>query len=339
MSIIPTQEELKREAYQYFNNHVRPIETYINEQGVMKARDIVSGEVIGLNDDLDAFRHSYVMGKLTLSGYQSSVVKWVGIDHESGDANNPEEKDMDLWNNSIGIRIGGIALDEEDLGNRLKTALENGQLITSPRLISNEERSEVQSIAKEALSDALSFGNRFISSFIQTVFNTLLSAEESVLLPTRRVDPLTLDLDNDGIELVNVTSSTAFFDLDVIANEDGTYTSDGVKEQVGWVNSDDGLLTLDKNGNGEVDNILELFGKTNKTGTQELREYDLNDAEGASGVGDGVINSNDSVFSELRVWQDFNQNGLSEASKINKLRLLSDYKIASLEVAQGNFCN
>ncbi|MBU6140978.1 MAG: hypothetical protein KGP29_05460 [Proteobacteria bacterium] len=161
-----------------------------------------------------------------------------------------------------------------------------------------------------------------ISTATQLIFNTLLSAEES-FLPARRVDPLTLDLDNDGIELVNVTSSTAFFDLDVIANEDGTYTSDGVKEQVGWVSSDDGLLTLDKNGNGEVDNILELFGKTNKTGTQELREYDLNS--------DGVINSNDSVFSQLKVWQDFNQNGLSESSE---LKSLTDLGITSINVSE-----
>ncbi|MBU6140974.1 MAG: hypothetical protein KGP29_05440 [Proteobacteria bacterium] len=78
-----------------------------------------------------------------------------------------------------------------------------------------------------------------------------------------------------------------------------------------------------KNNNGSVDNILELFGKTNKTGTQELREYDLNS--------DGVINSNDSVFSELRVWQDFNQNGLSEAGE---LKSLTDLGITAINVSE-----
>ena len=175
-------------------------------------------------------------------------------------------------------------------------------------------------LIKDSLNSLLTTATT-ISSATQLIFNTLLSAEQSII--PRRVDPLTLDLDNDGIELVSVNDSTAFFDLDVTADLDangnptGTYTSDGVKEQVGWVSSDDGLLTLDRNGNGTVDNILELFGKTNKTGTEELREYDLNNAEGANGISDGKIDSSDAIFSQLKIWQDLNQNGISEASELS----------------------
>ncbi len=167
-----------------------------------------------------------------------------------------------------------------------------------------------------------------INSNIQSYLNSFAFAEST---SARRVDPLTLDLDGDGVELVNVSNSTAFFDLDVTANTDadgnfdGTYTSDGVKEQVGWVQSDDGLLTLDKNSNGTVDNILELFGKSNKTGTEELREYDLNN--------DGVINSSDAVFSGLKVWQDLNQDGESQA---DELKTLSELDIASINVSEDS---
>ena len=124
-------------------------------------------------------------------------------------------------------------------------------------------------------------------------------------------------------------NSTAFFDLDVTpeldanGNPTGNYLSDGVKEQVGWVSGDDGLLTLDKNNNGTIDNILELFGKTDKTGTEELREYDLNN--------DGVINSNDTVFSNLKVWQDHNQNGISESYE---LKTLTELGITSIDVSE-----
>ncbi|NBV07392.1 MAG: hypothetical protein EBS06_09215 [Proteobacteria bacterium] len=117
----------------------------------------------------------------------------------------------------------------------------------------------LESILKDSLNSLLS-DTQTISSSIQSYLNSFSFAESS---SARRVDPLTLDLDGDGVELVNVSNSTAFFDLDVTANTDangnfdGTYTSDGVKEQVGWIQSDDGLLTLDKNGNGTVDNILE----------------------------------------------------------------------------------
>jgi hypothetical protein len=36
--------------------------------------------------------------------------------------------------------------------------------------------------------------------------------------------------------------------------------TDGVKTGTGWVNGDDGLLVLDRNGNGVIDNGSELFG-------------------------------------------------------------------------------
>ena len=66
-----------------------------------------------------------------------------------------------------------------------------------------------------------------------------------------------------------------------------------------------------------LDNILELFGKTNKTGTEELREYDLNNAAEANGISDGKIDSSDAIFSQLKIWQDLNQNGISEASELS----------------------
>jgi hypothetical protein len=331
MSIIPTQEELKRESYQYFNDHVRPIETYINEKGVMRARDIVTGNLIGTNDDLDAFRHAYVMGKLVLAGFPSSVVKYVGIDHEDDIANNPQERDMDLWNNYIGITLSEYADSPEELGSLIKSALENGTLITAPKTISDEQRELVTDYFKDLLNDFLDDAQT-ISDFLQDALNDLLQSQVFVA-PARR-DPLSLDLDGDGLELVNVNESTAFFDLDVVDNGDGTYTSDGFKEQVGWVKGDDGILTLDKNNNGTIDNILELFGKENKTGTEELREYDLN--------GDGKIDSQDSIFNQLKVWQDVNQDGVSQSGE---LKTLSQLGIASInlnnlvtknQVSEGN---
>ncbi len=59
-----------------------------------------------------------------------------------------------------------------------------------------------------------------------------------------KIDPLVIDLNRDGIELVDLQYSTAYFDLN----------SDGIKEKVEWVGSNDGFLVLDKNQNGN--NIL-----------------------------------------------------------------------------------
>ena len=208
-------------------------------------------------------------------------------------------------------------------------------------------------MAKEYLNSLLTTATT-IGTGTQFFLNAFSSAERAQVI--QRVDPLTLDLDNDGVELIDVRTSTAFFDLDLkvttaaeandiktnpsnpnynpnatiysVTNPGGsvtTYLGDGVKEQVGWIKADDGILTLDKNNNGTVDNILELFGKTNKTGTEELREYDLNN--------DGIINSSDAVFSQLKVWQDLNQNGISEASE---LKSLSDLSITSINVSPNS---
>ena len=79
--------------------------------------------------------------------------------------------------------------------------------------------------------------------------------------PPRR-DPLVLDMNKDGlISTVSLADSTAFFDL----------TGDGIKEKVGWVSASEGIVAFDKNGNGKIDGIGEVFGTATTSGFAELR--------------------------------------------------------------------
>jgi trimeric autotransporter adhesin len=64
-------------------------------------------------------------------------------------------------------------------------------------------------------------------------------------------DPLTLDLDGDGLETVALSAtSPIYFDHD----------GDGVKNGTGWVKPEDGFLVMDRDGNGAIDTGRELFG-------------------------------------------------------------------------------
>ncbi|MCC6597672.1 MAG: hypothetical protein IT559_02655 [Alphaproteobacteria bacterium] len=78
----------------------------------------------------------------------------------------------------------------------------------------------------------------------------------------KAISPLVLDLDGDGIELTrlglgNAGSSAVYFDLD----------NDGFEQRTAWVTGGDGLLALDRNGNGIIDNQSELFGNGRVDGT------------------------------------------------------------------------
>lgn len=129
--------------------------------------------------------------------------------------------------------------------------------------------------------------------------------------------PLVIDMDGDGVELVSLDDSTAFFDLNI----------DGFAELTGWVNPDDALLALDIDGDGVIDDNSELFGDQTgfAHGFLALAAHDGNN--------DGVIDANDAVFADLIVWQDANGDGFSAASEMQSL---TDVGITSIDVSAAS---
>ena len=115
------------------------------------------------------------------------------------------------------------------------------------------------------------------------------------------ISPLVLDMDGDGIELVALSDSQAMFDLD----------NDNFAQHMGWVAADDALLAIDRNGNGRIDDINEVFGNGTVDGFTELAALDSN--------GDGTIDASDARFGDLRLWRDQNGNGRSEADELQGL--------------------
>ncbi len=158
--------------------------------------------------------------------------------------------------------------------------------------------------AAPALLAALAAGvamNVFWGQFVQENpgwLEAVINLEFSIEEPR---DPLVIDLDGDGIELVSLDDSSAYFDLD----------GDGYAELTGWVSSDDGLLAIDRDGNGVIDDISELFGSSDQTGYEELQAFDTN--------GDGVVNNLDANFGDLLLWQDFDGDGISQEYELSTL--------------------
>ena len=127
--------------------------------------------------------------------------------------------------------------------------------------------------------------------------NHITAAFDQFLIQLLRPDPLAVDMNMDG--RIGLTSSReVYFDID----------NDGMKEAVTWLNPEDGWLALDRNGNGFIDNASELFGSATENGFAKLAELDLNH--------DGHIDINDAAFAHLKVWQDFNSDGVSQADEL-----------------------
>lgn len=129
--------------------------------------------------------------------------------------------------------------------------------------------------------------------------------------PKGKGSPLAVDLDNDGIELTQLGAQSTYFDL----------RDNGQAVLTGWVSPDDGLLAIDVNENGRIDDITELFGTEATDGFTVLKGQDSNN--------DGIINALDGNFNKLLVWQDKNGDGESQYSE---LHTLSELGITSINL-------
>lgn len=112
-------------------------------------------------------------------------------------------------------------------------------------------------------------------------------------------DPLVV---NFGGAPATLTVDKFQFDID----------SDGLNEDISFVNQGSGFLALDSNQDGVINNGSELFGTQSGDGFADLRKFDHDQ--------NGWIDENDAIFSQLQIWQK-DANGFDQLQGLLELNI------------------
>ena len=249
----------------------------------------------------------YLVWKATLGG-ASVTPTWTKIEIISGTATVGVDAQNFLNDNSLVSFDGGVTWGQPVV---------NGNMVAVPPGITT------LAIRIKTFTDTLNEGTETLQLKITelggTGFDaTPVTAKGSIY--DASCTPLVLDLNGDGVGTLAMAQGVQF---DLTAGAQGP-------RDIGWVDRTDGLLAIDLNGNGLIDNGSELFGSASalkdggsaSDGFQALAQYDSNR--------DGQVDAQDAAFGQLRVWVDRNANGRTDAGELLNL---AQAGVASIGVA------
>ncbi|MEO8022804.1 tandem-95 repeat protein [Polaromonas sp.] len=162
-----------------------------------------------------------------------------------------------------------------------------------------------------ALTTAIARGSSQAESVTFRITDTQGGASfRSVNFWTFGYDPVVIDLDNDGLEFLDIGESNVTVDKD----------GDGQYESIAWVKGSEGILAWDHNHDDQINRAdeIEFWSHVNpldpwRTDLQSLArpEFDTNQ--------DGKFDSTDAKWSEFKLWRDLNSNGVSDLGELQTL--------------------
>ena len=146
-------------------------------------------------------------------------------------------------------------------------------------------------------------------------FSVKLSGDSSGSFTTELAAPIAIDLDQDGIEYLSREAGVVFTDQSI-----------GEPVNTAWVGPDDGLLVIDANNSGTIDEAREYvfteWSETAETDMEAIAEvFDTNQ--------DGVLDAQDDQWDQFRVWQDKDSDGQTDQGELVSL---GDLMIESIDL-------
>ena len=127
-----------------------------------------------------------------------------------------------------------------------------------------------------------------------------------------------LDLDGNGVRTI-AAHNGVLFDLNAT----------GTAHKVGWASASDGLLVMDRNHDGKINDGTELFGVATVmadgsragNGYAAMATLDSNH--------DGHLTQADKQFADLKLWVDANSNGRTDGGELHGL---AEFGVVSLDL-------
>ncbi len=134
--------------------------------------------------------------------------------------------------------------------------------------------------------------------------------------------PVVFDLDGDGVELLSKEESNVAFAV----------SDTGPTLRTGWVGADDALLALDRDGDGLITRGTEISFAQDLPGASS----DLEGVAAFDTNGDLTLDAGDESFADFLVWQDRNQDGVSQQDELRSLNAAGIESLSLLRTLTDN---